>query len=147
MAGRIPAWAHAPKGILPCREICPFAQQLPRGQIRKRAPRYDNSPHAAEDTYLPISRNSFVSPPSTAPIACSDPPPWFGGSMCEDPECGVSQIARITSTSEIRYVSSCCAPAASLRGSVDQLAELEEYDTHPKSPTTIARAVSTTLRG
>ena len=75
MAGRIPAWAHAPKGILPCREICPFAQQLPRGQIRKRAPRYDNSPHAAEDTYLPISRNSFVSPPSTAPIACSDPPP------------------------------------------------------------------------
>ena len=66
--------------------------------------------------------------------------------MCEDFEGGVSQIAPINSTSEIRYLSPWCAPAATLRSSVDQLAELEEYDTQPKSPTTIARAVSTTLR-
>ena len=52
----------------------------------------------------------------------------------------------MTSTSDIRYSSPWCAPAASLRGSVDKGIGRDAYDTHPKSPTTIARVVSTSLK-
>ena len=73
-------------------------------------------------------------------------PPWGGNSLCADRQWGVSQITAFTPTAEIRYLSSWCAPAANLRGSVDRERGRDAYDKQPRSPTTISRLVSTSLK-
>ena len=94
----------------------------------------------------PLSPISHVAVRDSPTQRASYEPPWGGNSFCAGREWGVSQTTAFTSTAEIRYLSSWCTPAAKVRGSVGYTRGGESNDKHPRSPTTIARSVSETLK-